>query len=281
VEKITLEQLMTAYNWWMGVSTIAVAIGILGEYVAHFIFEKDARENKTALAVSVLLGLFVLGGVVGEFICGHKLSQISDQLQRIADKEVADANQIAASAQNAAETAKKESSQNNERAARALEDADKARNEAFKFQLQIAQANERAANAEKETAKLTQRFAARTLSDFQIKAIADKIRSFAGQEFDVTPYWDLKESMAIANQIAIGLQYAGWSYIAPKQPGFMLGGIAGVQVWVHPTADDKVKNAANALIAALNGQGIESELRLQNPANPPDPKVHLNVGTKP
>jgi hypothetical protein len=281
VEKGALEQLMSVYNWWMGVSTIAVAIGILGEYVAHFIFEKDARKNKTALAVSSLLGLFVLGGVVGEFICGHKLSQVSDQLQRIADKEVAGANQIAASAQSAAEAARKESSQNNERAAKALEDADKARKEALKFQLQIAQADERAANAEKETAKLTQRFAARNLSEVQIKAIADKIRPFAGQEFDVTPYWDLKESMAIANRITSGLQYAGWSYVAPKQYGFMLGGIAGVQVWVHPTADDKVKNAANALIAALNEQGIESELRQQNPANPPDPKLHLNVGTKP
>jgi hypothetical protein len=281
VEKSTLEQLISAYNWWMGVSTIAVAIGILGEYVAHFIFEKDARKNKTALAVSTLLGLLVLGGVVGEFICGHKLSQVSDRLQRIADKEVADANQIAASAQSAAEAAREESSQNNERAAKALGDADKARKEALKFQLQIAQANERAANAEKETAKLTERFAARNLSEVQIKAIADKIRRFAGQEFDVTPYWDLKESMAIANQIASGLQRAGWSYVAPKQSSFMLGGIAGVQVWVHPTADGKVKNAAEAVIAALNEQGIESELRLQNPVNPPDPKLHINVGTKP
>jgi hypothetical protein len=281
MDKNALEQLMTTYNWWMGVSTIAVAIGILGEYVAHFILEKEARKNTAAMAVSVLLGFFVLGGVVGEFICGHKLSQASDQLQRIADKEVADANQIAASAQSAAEAARKESSQNNERAAKALEDADKARKEALKFQLQIAQANERAANAEKETAKLTQRFAARNLSETQLKAIAEKIRPFAGQEFDVTPYWDLKESLAIANQIASGLKFGGWNYVAPKQSGFMLGGTAGVQVWVHPTADDTVKNAANALVAALDEQGIESELRLQNPANPADPKLHLNVGAKP
>ena len=50
-------------------STIVVAVGILGECVAHFIFEKDARKNKAAMSVSILLGLFVVGGVVGEFIC--------------------------------------------------------------------------------------------------------------------------------------------------------------------------------------------------------------------
>jgi hypothetical protein len=281
MDKATLEQLMATYNWWMGVSTIAVAVGILGEYLAHFILEKEARKNKAALVVSILLGLCVLGGVVGEFISGHKLSQASDQLQRIADKDVADANQVAAFAQSAAETARKESSQNNERAAKALEDAEKARKEALKFQLQMAQANERAAKAEKETAKLTQRFAARVLNDAQLKTIANKTRPFAGQEFDVTPYWDLKESMAIANQISSGLQHAGWNYVPPKQSSLMLGGVAGVQVWVHPTADQKVKAAANALISVLNEQGIESELRLQNPANPPDTKLHLNVGTKP
>jgi hypothetical protein len=66
--------------------------------------------------------------------------------------------------------------------------------------------------------------------------------------------------------------------VAPKQFGFMLGGIAGVQVYVHPTADARVQSAA--LVSVLNEQGIESEIKLQNPANPPDSKLHLNIGTK-
>jgi hypothetical protein len=68
--------------------------------------------------------------------------------------------------------------------------------------------------------------------------------------------------------------------VAPKQFGFMLGGIAGVQVYVHPTADARVQSAASSLVSVLNEQGIESEIKLQNPANPPDSKLHLNIGTK-
>jgi hypothetical protein len=280
MDKATLEHLLSSYNWWMGISTIAVAVGILGEYIAHFVFEKEARKNSAAMVVSVVFGLAVLGGVVGEFLCGHKLSQVSDELQRMADKEVADANKVAESARSEVEAARKESSQNNERASKALEDAETARKEALKFQLQIAQANERAASAEKETAKLTQRFADRKLNATQLKAISDKIRPFAGQEYDVTPYWDLKESLAIANEIATGLNMGGWKYIAPKQSGFMMGGIAGVQVYVHPAAEGKIKSAASALVSALNDQGIEAVLKEQNPANPLDTKLHLNVGTK-
>jgi len=280
MDKATLEHLLSSYNWWMGISTIAVAVGILGEYIAHFVFEKEARKNSVVMVVSVVFGLAVLGGVVGEFLCGHKLSQVSDELQRIADKEVADANKVAESARSEVEAARKESSQNNERASKALEDAETARKEALKFQLQIAQANERAASAEKETAKLTQRFADRKLNATQLKAISDKIRPFAGQEYDVTPYWDLKESLAIANEIATGLNMGGWRYVAPKQSGFMMGGIAGVQVYVHPAAEDKIRSAASALVSALNDQGIEAVLKEQNPANPLDSKLHLNVGTK-
>ena len=70
MEKGTLEQLMSTFNWWLGFSTIAVAIGILGEYVSHFIFEKDARKNKTAMAISTVLGLFVLVVLQGSK-CGY------------------------------------------------------------------------------------------------------------------------------------------------------------------------------------------------------------------
>ena len=61
----------------------------------------------------------------------------------------------------------------------------------------------------------------------------------------------------------------------------MLGGVAGVLVYVHPAAQENVKKAADSLVAALNEQGIVSELRQQNSANPIDSKLHLNIGTKP
>jgi hypothetical protein len=108
MDKKALEQLMSFYNWWMGAATIAVALGILGEYLTHFIFEKEARRNKLEMALTILFGVAVLCGVVGEFLCGHKLSQVSDELQRIADKEVADANLQAAQANERAARAERE-----------------------------------------------------------------------------------------------------------------------------------------------------------------------------
>jgi hypothetical protein len=98
MEKEVLEQLLSRYNWWMGVATIAVAVGILGEYAAHFAFEKEARSHKREMAVSILFGVLVLGGVVGEYLFGTKLSQVSEQLQQLADVEVAHANKDAAEA---------------------------------------------------------------------------------------------------------------------------------------------------------------------------------------
>jgi len=86
--------------------------------------------------------------------------------------------------------------------------------------------------------------------------------------------------LAIANRIADALIAGGWKYVPPKTSGFMLGGISGVQVWTHPTAEDAVKRAAGSLLAVLNREGISSVARTQNPANPADPKIHLSVGTK-
>src|SRR5271157_4207521 len=51
MDKTALEQLLSRYNWWMGLSTVAVAVGILGEYGAHFVFEKEARRNRLEMAI--------------------------------------------------------------------------------------------------------------------------------------------------------------------------------------------------------------------------------------
>lgn len=117
--KLTLEHMLSLYSWWMGASTVAVAVGILGEYAAHFIFEADARRNKLEMAISILCGVLVFGGVVGEMIVGSKLSQASAGLQNIADLEIAQSNRDAAIARNDAEIAREESANTNERAAKA------------------------------------------------------------------------------------------------------------------------------------------------------------------
>jgi hypothetical protein len=150
MDKTVLEQLLSSYNWWMGLSTVAVAVGILGEYVAHFVFEEEARRNKREMTVSILFGVLVLGGVVGEYVFGKKLSQASEQLQQIADTEVAQSNRDAAAA----------------------------RKDTEGFRLQIAQANEHAETEQKaRTAMLLQLqprdFTKKQMDDFvaSIKAV--------------------------------------------------------------------------------------------------------------
>jgi hypothetical protein len=59
----------------------------------------------------------------------------------------------------------------------------------------------------------------------------------------------------------------------------LLGGVVGLLVYVNPKADDKTKNAANTLIAALNDNHLDAELREQNDPTP-NYKIHLNLGTK-
>jgi hypothetical protein len=121
----------------------------------------------------------------------------------------------------------------------------------------------------------------RQLDDKQAEQIISAINKFSGQAFDVTAYRDTKESLNIANRIAETMTRAGWKYVPPPSPSFMFGGITGVQVWIHPAAEEYVRNAGSALVQALQKVGIAAELRLQSPKNPKESKIHLNVGTKP
>jgi hypothetical protein len=293
MDKTALEHLLSSYNGWMGISTIAVAVGILGEYVAHFIFEEDARRNKREMAVSILFGVLVLGGVVGEYIFGKKLTQVSEQLQHIADVEVAQSNKDAAAARKDADFARTQSAatyeraahaeqhaaQENARAAKALEAAEIARKNAEGFRLQIAQANERAANAERETARLTNKLADRTLTDEQVRFIASKLSAFSGQEIVIVTYTENKEAIALANRLLIAVATAGWKYF--PQNGMMIGGIDGVLVFCHPKAGKQATKAATVLVSALNEQGIEAAFRLENPGNPISNRLEMSVGAKP
>jgi hypothetical protein len=135
--------------------------------------------------------------------------------------------------------------------------------------------------ARAETKKIMQRMADRILTNQQIQEIADKIKEYAGQEVQIVTYWDMKEPLALSNQLYTSFDRAGWKYIKPERATFMLGGTEGIQVWRHPKGDDRVQKAADALVAALNAANLDAVLKLQNAANPIDNKINLNVGTKP
>jgi hypothetical protein len=85
--------------------------------------------------------------------------------------------------------------------------------------------------------------------------------------------------MPKAGRIHVALQLAFWKFLPTGSA--LLGGVVGVLVWIHPEADEPTKKAAESLVAALLKEGIEAELRMQNPANTPKHnRISLNVGSK-
>jgi hypothetical protein len=212
MDKTALEQLISRFNWWMGISTIAVAIGILGEYVSESIFERKHRR-KSEVILSIVFGVLVLGGVVGEYIFGSKLSDSSGELQRQADLEVAGFNAKSEAARKSAAEADERAARASERAGKAEEHAAEASKKAESFRLQIADSNERAAKAEQHAAEanlaLERLKTPRTLNGEQQQRIVDKLKPFAGQRFSPLIFPD-GESISLLRVIEGILDRAGW-----------------------------------------------------------------------
>lgn len=141
----------------------------------------------------------------------------------------------------------------------------------------IAEANARALEAQVALEKFR---APRSLSDTQLATLAEKLKAYENQEFDVTTFWDLKEPLSFTNSIYQALTLAGWKYMQPQSRAFLLGGMSGIQVWVHPDADRRTKDAAAALVAALNDDEMAAELRELSPQDPAKNKIRLHIGTK-
>lgn len=129
--------------------------------------------------------------------------------------------------------------------------------------------------------RMLARIAPRDLSGAQIQKIGTALKSFSGQSWTVTTYWESKEPLALANELFVALGAAGWKYDDEGTKGMMLGGVEGILVYVHPQATLHTKEAATALISALKAEGIEGTLRNQNDPSHPNEKLILNVGSKP
>ena len=197
---------------------------------------------------------------------------------KLAEANLADANLKAAEAQLAAEKAKAQSEEAKAESAKSFERATEA-------QKSLAEANERAAQAEQKAAEakldLEKFKAPRILSEKEQQLIISRINKFAGQEYRITTFWDLKEPLNFSNQLHRTLQLAGWKYIHPGPGGsFLLGGLGGIQIYIHPEADTFAKDSVDALITALEEIGQAPKLKLQNSKNEKTNKIAINVGTK-
>ena len=156
------------------------------------------------------------------------------------------------------------------------------RREVSSAQERAAEANQKAEEERLARVKIEERLANRTLTDAQVTTIADAVKQFVGQEFNVTTYWNHIEAKPIAARIYAALVFAGWIFSAPASAEFLFPGETGVLVYIHPSADEQTKVAAELLVSALIKEGIVSELRAENAVNNlKHNKIKLNVGTKP
>lgn len=268
----------SATSFDLGVSEIALllfgvllVVGLIGEYAKSDKWKKHLK----------IFEMCVIIGVAGELLADGGIFLFSSHLQMIADaeiveltKEAGDARTSAKGAAAAARFAKEQSDKAVASATSALSLARDARKEADSFKKAIVSAKEAAARAESKLAD-------RVLTDEQVQSIAKKLKIFGGQTYTVTAYWESKESLGIANRIHASLHLAGWSYSPEGSKSMMLGGVIGVFVYRHPDADESTKQAADSLVSALNVEGIEAALRLQNPTNNPKHNtINFSVGSK-
>ncbi len=294
---------------------LVLVVGIFGEYKK--VPKRFARWPKELFEILVMVG--VAGELLGDggvFLFSHRLQTLEgadiQALDVKAEKAGSKATNAltksgmalsqAGAANDAAKGAVDKSGKAVKTAANAMRLARGARQEADSFAKDIneakrdaleaktllsevrqlaKEAQERASSAEKGTERLTTRFADRLLTDAQVQAIGAALKSFAGQEWEVTTYWDIPECINISNRILAALQIARWKYIPPEGFHALFGGVVGVLVYVHPSPPNgNVRLAADALVSALNANGITAQLRLENAKNTPSNRITLSIGTK-
>lgn len=294
--------LKSALGWWElaeYMSTGVLFVGCIGEFFAEFTrFPKSERARHKLARLSLIL---VIGGIAGELCATVRTSELSGQIIAYVQENAADAKKSADAAAQDAKDASSSAQQAKGDAGQAELIARGARQEADSFENDIKSAKEQSAGAESHLAEalrsaagaeheaaqaeaeLAKYRAPRWLTDLQAQAIVDKVQPFGPQVFEVTPYWSSNESLGIAQRMADVLTRVpvpGWNLEQPKRWTALLGGVVGVIVWVHPSADDRTKGAAAALAAALNHEGIEAKTSFQNPSDAKTNKIGLEVGTK-
>jgi hypothetical protein len=156
----------------------------------------------------------------------------------------------------------------------------------------VAKANARAAEAQLELAnfRLPRRWVLRGKTD----AITERLRPFAGTEFDsglgqsgeqADFWWDLEPII-----VAAGWVHVQWRadanvlpFVISQGPDRPLSGsvaAANVEIHVHPDSRERLSPAATALISALNEAGIAARDAGHNTHNINTNAIHILIGNK-
>jgi hypothetical protein len=131
-----------------------------------------------------------------------------------------------------------------------------------------------------EIIALEARLPARSVSDAQAANINARLQDFSGQVFEVTTYWNNRESFTIGDRIARILIDAGWKIEQPQNRPSIIGVMTGIFIYIDRGASEQVHRAAKELTAALNANDIET---FQDEENNPalGSKINIQVGIKP
>ena len=248
-----LERSLDSLEGWLALMTGLVVLGLVLEYW-HELPEaiatlKHARSWKPLFVIAG--AILITAGVAGELAIQFMASDKETALRKANDAVFADLNVEAA-------TARKEAGDAVERAAKAEQN--------------LGEANERAANAEKQAAKsneiaererlarlqLEARLAPRTLRLAQRDDLANKLKPFSGTRLDIFIYGDTSEMLSIGLTLSSVATAAGWSVKTWGVSVEMV--VTGVVVGTKSGVDKEVYAAANALVLALNRNGINTSL---------------------
>ncbi len=294
----SLSRSLSRWEWGEYISEVFVIIACAGELVADLAAAWLTEERKKHLQRRSTILLVAALSI--SLICLDRTNELSGSVIGSLGQKAEDADKKAAQALTDSGTAQHKADEANTVASDALtkagkaadslgkaeDEADKARTsasnalvlargarqEADSFEKDIRSAKEAAAEAKEKVAD-------RTLTDAQAASVAEKINSFVGQRVQIMTYWDASEPIGLANRILLALRLAKWQYLPPPEHSILIGGITGVQVFIHPEADQSTKNAAGALTASLNKQGIAATLKFDTAYA--KNQIMINVGARP
>jgi hypothetical protein len=124
------------------------------------------------------------------------------------------------------------------------------------LQTELATAQGKQAEAEKSLLELRQKLAPRLLKGESQDAVVKATEPFAPQQFDILWYSDDPESHNLANDIYAAFQRAKWVLDRPSGSWLGFSVVLGVIIEFNPSEKDAVAPACEALVSALQKEGI-------------------------
>ncbi len=161
---------------------------------------------------------------------------------------------------------------------------------------EIADANERAAEADARAAEakleLEKFRKPRLPTTGQLASITEKLKPFAGTEFDTGFSPGDREQQDFLWILEPAIMAAGWTQVDWANPYgdvFRRGdrplsgpaAVIGVSIEIHPEQRDRLLPAAEALASALKDIGIEAKAGEFNVHNTNPDAIHVLIGRKP